>query len=121
MRTVVATILVLTLAGLSWGVVLVTPNSEPAFSSSNFLFCYLTNVSAKDVTVRIETLDTGGAAINDTGDVTAQPFVRQAALTAAADGPTICRFTVNASKRAVRAASCVFEPGVGCRATVAAQ
>ena len=33
--------------------------------------CFLTNVSTKDVTVRIEVLNTNGAVVGDSGEITA--------------------------------------------------
>lgn len=117
-RIMVAAAFMLALVASAQGAVLVTPSNEPAFSGSNYLFCYLTNVGKKPLKGRIEILNPFGVVVSDTGEIIAEPFVQQLAIMSAMSQPSLCRFTVKGSKGSVRTSSCVFDIAVGCTATV---
>jgi hypothetical protein len=86
------------------------------------MWCSITNVSSKPITVTaVELLSTSGAVIISL-DV---PFDLAPLETAATFqynvSNSICRFSVNAGAKAVRASACVNQLNVGCIATTPAE
>jgi hypothetical protein len=79
--------------------------------------CFVSNVSARETTARIEVIGFTGAVIHDTGEFTLAPGETNGA---SATENARCKFTVR-SKNAIRAHGTVNHAGIGSTSSVEAR